>query len=67
MISIVYQVPFTKSKGIIQCVTFHPSKPIFFVATHRYVRIYNLAKQKLVKRLLTNSNHVSSIAIHPSG
>jgi ribosome biogenesis protein ERB1 len=61
------QVPFRKSKGIIQCVLFHPSKPYFFVATQRYVRIYNLMKQELSKKLMTNCKYVSSLAIHPGG
>lgn len=26
------QIPFSKSKGLIQCVLFHPVKPCFFVA-----------------------------------
>ncbi|XP_074602672.1 ribosome biogenesis protein bop1-A [Brevipalpus obovatus] len=61
------QSPFTKPKGIVQCVSFHPSKPLFFVVTHRYVRIYDLLKQQLTKKLMANSKHVSSIAIHPRG
>ena len=36
------QVPFSKAKGLVQCVLFHPVKPYLFVATQRHVRIYNL-------------------------
>lgn len=61
------QTPFSKSKGIVQSVRFHPSKPLFFVATLRHVKMYDLQKQKLVKKLHANSNHVSSMAIHPGG
>jgi len=61
------QNPFTKSKGIVQCVQFHPLKPIFFVATQTHIRIYNLLEQKLQKKLLTGSKSISSIEIHPSG
>ncbi|KAI1285352.1 Ribosome biogenesis protein bop1-B [Halotydeus destructor] len=61
------QVPFSKSKGLIQSVLFHPTRPYFFVATQRYVRIYNLMKQQLSKKLMTNCKHVSSMAIHPGG
>ena len=61
------QVPFSKSKGIVSCVSFHPNKPLFFVATQKNVRIYNLAKQSLIKKLYSNSNSISSIAIHPGG
>ncbi|KAK2149681.1 hypothetical protein LSH36_442g03132 [Paralvinella palmiformis] len=61
------QNPFSKSKGLVQCVLFHPSRPFFFVATQRYVRVYNLLKQELTKKLLTNVKWVSSMAVHPGG
>nr|MBE5724373.1 putative ribosome biogenesis protein BOP1-like protein [Cucujiformia] len=61
------QLPLTKSKGLIQCVLFHPTKPCLFVATQRHVRIYDLVKQNLVKKLMTNSKWISSMAIHPGG
>ncbi|XP_033626829.1 ribosome biogenesis protein bop1-like [Asterias rubens] len=61
------QTPFKKSKGLIQCIAFHPTRPYFFVATQRYVRVYNLLKQELTKKLLTNAKWISSIAIHPGG
>ncbi|MGH0133861.1 UNVERIFIED_CONTAM: hypothetical protein FKN15_017419 [Acipenser sinensis] len=50
------QNPFRKNKGLVQCVAFHPSRPAFFVATQRYVRVYNLIKQELTKKLLANCN-----------
>lgn len=59
--------PFTKCKGIVQTVAFHPSKPLFFVATQRYVRIYDLIKQELCRKLMCNTNWISSISIHPGG
>lgn len=61
------QLPFTKSKGLVQCVTFHPTKPFLFVATQRHVRIYDLMKQMLVKKLMTGAKWVSSMAIHSGG
>nr|NVI69920.1 putative ribosome biogenesis protein BOP1 homolog [Cucujiformia] len=61
------QLPLTKSKGLIQCVLFHPTKPCLFVATQRHVRIYDLVKQTLVKKLTTNSKWISTMAIHPGG
>ncbi|XP_032366511.1 ribosome biogenesis protein bop1 [Etheostoma spectabile] len=36
------QNPFRKNKGLVQCVSFHPVRPYFFVGTQRSVRIYNL-------------------------
>lgn len=61
------QLPFTKSKGLVQYVLFHPTKPFLFVATQRHVRIYDLVKQTLLKKLLTNSKWISCMAIHPLG
>uniref|UniRef100_A0A8C8RJF0 Ribosome biogenesis protein BOP1 n=1 Tax=Pelusios castaneus TaxID=367368 RepID=A0A8C8RJF0_9SAUR len=61
------QSPFRRSKGQVQSVLFHPLRPFFFVATQRYVRVYNLLKQELSKKLLTNCKWVSSMAIHPAG
>ncbi|KAL3859579.1 hypothetical protein ACJMK2_009795 [Sinanodonta woodiana] len=61
------QNPFSKSKGLVQCVRFHPVRPFLFVASQRYVRVYNLLKQELSKKLMTNCQWVSSIAVHPRG
>ncbi|XP_054023474.1 ribosome biogenesis protein BOP1 [Dryobates pubescens] len=61
------QSPFRRSKGLVQAVLFHPTRPYFFVATQRYVRVYNLLKQELTKKLMTNCKWVSSMAIHPGG
>lgn len=61
------QNPFRRSKGLVQCVLFHPIRPYFFVATQRYVRVYNLLKQELTKKLMSNCKWVSSMAVHPGG
>ena len=61
------QIPFSKANGIIQCVLFHPSRPYFIVGTQKSIRIYNLMKQEMSKKLLPNCNMISSIAIHPGG
>lgn len=61
------QLPFTKSKGLVQCVLFHPTKPMLFVATQRHVRIYDLVKQQLLKKLMTNSKWISKMAVHSGG
>ncbi|KAG8985634.1 Ribosome biogenesis protein erb1 [Tulasnella sp. 427] len=61
------QSPFKKIKGSIQRVLFHPNKPHFFVATQRYVSIYDLSAQKLLKTLYTGSRWISSMDIHPTG
>lgn len=61
------QPPFRKSKGLIQAATFHPFKPQLFVATQRYIRIYDLAAQKQIRTLLPGSRWISSFDIHPGG
>ncbi|KAL0961920.1 hypothetical protein UPYG_G00333380 [Umbra pygmaea] len=61
------QNPFRRNKGLVQCVSFHPVRPYFFVATQRYVRVYNLIKQELTKKLTANCKWISSMAIHPGG
>ena len=61
------QKPFNKSKGQIQQVEFHPNKPFFFVLSQRYVRIYNLVKQTMVRKLICSVKWASSMAIHPKG
>ncbi|KAH0602563.1 uncharacterized protein H6S33_008644 [Morchella sextelata] len=61
------QSPFRKSRGIIQRVEFHPFRPHLFVATQRYIRVYDLAKQELLKTLQPGSRWISSFDIHPGG
>ncbi|XP_060915566.1 ribosome biogenesis protein bop1 isoform X2 [Labrus mixtus] len=61
------QNPFRKNKGLVQTVSFHPVRPYFFVATQRSVRIYNLVKQEMTKKLQANSKWISSMAVHPAG
>ena len=61
------QNPFRKNKGKVVRAAFHPSKPFFFVATQNSVRIYNLAKQELAKKLISGAAVITSLAVHPSG
>ncbi|XP_017780105.1 PREDICTED: ribosome biogenesis protein BOP1 homolog [Nicrophorus vespilloides] len=61
------QIPLAKPKGLVQCVLFHPTRPMFFVATQRHVRVYDLLKQAMVKKLTTESKWVSKMDIHPGG
>ena len=59
--------PFSKSKGRVEAVAFHPSKPLFFVATQRHVRVYHLLRQELTKKLMPSVKWISSLAVHPGG
>ncbi|SCU79486.1 LAFA_0B03444g1_1 [Lachancea sp. 'fantastica'] len=61
------QSPFKKSKGIVMHAVFHPFKPQLFVCSQRYVRIYDLAQQVLVKKLMPGARWLSTIDIHPRG
>lgn len=61
------QAPFKKTKGDVQCVKFHPSKPFFFLATQKSIRIYNLLKQELTKKLIPSVQWISTIDVHPEG
>jgi ribosome biogenesis protein ERB1 len=61
------QNPFKKNKGKVAKVAFHPTKPFFFVAAQNHVRIYNLAKQALSKKLVGGSGTITCMSVHPSG
>lgn len=61
------QSPFRKSKGIMVDASFHPVKPQLFVCSQRTIRIYDLAQQTLIKKLMPGARHLSSIDIHPRG
>ncbi|XP_073233221.1 ribosome biogenesis protein bop1-B-like [Porites lutea] len=61
------QCPFKKAKSLIQRVLFHPTRPFLFVATQRFIRVYNLTKQELTKKLVSNVKWISSMAVHPKG
>lgn len=63
----ITQLPFRKLKGLPQAVQFHPSKPVFFVATQRMIRSYDLAKQELLKTLQPGARWISSFDVHPGG
>lgn len=61
------QVPFNKCKGRVQTVAFHPKLPFLYVVTQSHIRVYNLLKQQMTKKVQANCRWVSSIAVHPGG
>ena len=61
------QHPFKRLRGLAQTACFHPSKPLFFVATRQRVRLYDLQQQKLEKELQPGARWISSISLHPQG
>lgn len=60
-------MPFKKMKGSVQKILFHPLRPLFFVATQKHVRVFNLIKQEMTKIITGNCSWISSMAIHPQG
>ncbi|XP_039757078.1 ribosome biogenesis protein BOP1 homolog [Pararge aegeria] len=61
------QLPFRRAKGLVQCALFHPHRPQLLVATQRVVRVYDLVKQELVRKLQTGAQWISGLAVHPAG
>ncbi|OAY83414.1 Ribosome biogenesis protein BOP [Ananas comosus] len=53
--------------GIPVSVAFHQKKKIFFVATKKFVRVYDLESQRMIKKLETGCREVSSISLHSTG
>jgi ribosome biogenesis protein ERB1 len=51
----------------VQCVKFHPTKPFFFAALQREIRVYNLMKQELTKTLEPGVQWISCMDVHPGG
>jgi len=61
------QIPFRKLSGLAQTAAFHPLRPLFFVATQRTIRCYDLQKLELVKVIQPGAKWISSFDIHPGG
>ncbi|KAF4448213.1 ribosome biogenesis protein ERB1 [Fusarium austroafricanum] len=61
------QIPFRKLSGLAQTAQFHPSRPLFFVATQRNIRCYDLQRQELVKVVQPGAKWISSFDVHPGG
>ncbi|KAJ0972940.1 hypothetical protein J5N97_020899 [Dioscorea zingiberensis] len=59
--------PFKKLHGLPVSAVFHPTRSIFFVSTKKHVRVYDLLKTKLIKKLEAGVREISSISIHPGG
>jgi ribosome biogenesis protein ERB1 len=60
-------MPFAKSPGKVQAVSFHPSRPFLFVVTQQHVKVFHLVEQTLVKKLMSGCKWLSSLDVHPSG
>ncbi|KAL4703128.1 hypothetical protein ACJJTC_000187 [Scirpophaga incertulas] len=61
------QLPLRRSPGLLQAATFHPTRPHLIVATQRAVRIYDLAKQQMLRKLQPSAKWLSDVVLHPGG
>lgn len=61
------QIPFRRLPGLAQTASFHPSRPLLFVATQRMIRCYDLQRQELVKIIQPGAKWISSFDIHSGG
>lgn len=59
--------PFTKSKSNVQKVMFHGLKPWMFIVTQSNIWIFDLAKQAMIKKLVSGAKWYSSIDLHKEG
>ncbi|KFA47625.1 hypothetical protein S40293_07682 [Stachybotrys chartarum IBT 40293] len=61
------QIPFRRLPGLAQTALFHPLRPLFFVATQRTIRCYDLQRQELIKVVQPGARWISSFDVHPGG
>ncbi len=62
----VTQVPFRRMPNIPQTARFHPSRPLFFVATKQRIRVYDLQKMELVKTVQPGARQIAAFDVHPT-
>lgn len=62
-----HQLPISHIKGNANCISFHPNKPYFIVATNSNIFVYNLQKQELIRKFISNLNTINKISIHKNG
>lgn len=63
----VTQLPFRKTKRLVQGAAFHPSKPLLFIATQTQVLVYHLLNEELVKKLTSGVKWISDFDVHSTG
>lgn len=61
------QAPFRRLKGPPAVAAFHPTRPALLVGCGAGVRVYDLAKQSLERRLRGGSGAAVALAVHPRG
>ena len=62
-----YQLPISHIKGNVNNFIFHPKKPYFIVCTNSNIFIYNLQKQELIRKFVSNLNTINQIDFHKEG
>ncbi len=61
------QIPFRKITNLPQVAHFHPTRPLFFLATKQTIRCYDLQKMELVKTIQPGARIISSFDVHSTG
>jgi ribosome biogenesis protein ERB1 len=64
---LIHQSPFSKVSGVIYSIAFHTNKPYFLVATNSNIFVYNLQKQEMVKKFVSNLNTITNLSLHKGG
>lgn len=63
----VSQNPFKKVDRTIVNVSFHPSRPLLFLCSQKAIRLYDLSRQLILKKIPVHVKQLTSMAVHPSG
>jgi ribosome biogenesis protein ERB1 len=58
---------FRQQKIAVQSVLFHPVRPVLFICTRSHVYLYDLQRQRLVKKLFNGGQTISCVAVHGGG
>ena len=61
------QMPFRKLSNLPQTAQFHPERPLLFLATKQTIRVWDLQKMEMVKKVEPGARIISSFDLHPSG
>lgn len=64
---LTFQTPFSKVRGTINAIIFHTNKPYFIVATNSNIFIYNLQKQEMIRKFVSNLNTITHLNVHKDG
>mgnify|MGYP001249387844 CR=1 FL=1 len=58
---------FRRQKINVRSVLFHPVRPVLFICTRSHVYLYDLQRQRLVKKMFNGGQTISCMAVHGGG